>query len=82
MRMVICFADSNTIVTMWKSYFSKLWNVHKVSDVRQMEIHTAEPILPGPSHLEVEIDLAKLTSINLQAMVKFRQKCIEQEVKH
>jgi hypothetical protein len=35
-------------------------NVHDVSDVRQIEIHTAEPIVPGPSHLEVEIPIAKL----------------------
>jgi hypothetical protein len=35
-------------------------NVHKVSDIRQTEIHTAEPPVPGPSHLEVEISIAKL----------------------
>jgi hypothetical protein len=53
-------ADSNTILNRWKSYFSHLLNVHNVSDVRQIEIHTAEPLLPGPSHLEVEISIAKL----------------------
>jgi hypothetical protein len=35
-------------------------NVRDVSDVRQMEVHTAEPLVPGPSHLEVEIAIAKL----------------------
>jgi hypothetical protein len=35
-------------------------NVHDVSDVRQIEIHRAEPLVPGPSHLEVEISIAKL----------------------
>jgi hypothetical protein len=35
-------------------------NVHDVSDVRQIEIHTAEPQVPGPSYLEVEISIAKL----------------------
>jgi hypothetical protein len=35
-------------------------NAHKVSDVRQVEVHTAEPLVPGPSSLEVEIALAKL----------------------
>jgi hypothetical protein len=34
--------------------------VHSVSDVRQIEIHTAEPLVPGPSLLEVEIAIAKL----------------------
>jgi hypothetical protein len=35
-------------------------NVHNVSDVRQIETHTAESLVPGPSHLEVEIAIAKL----------------------
>jgi hypothetical protein len=35
-------------------------NVHNVSDVRQIEIHTVEPLVPGPSCLEVEIAFAKL----------------------
>jgi hypothetical protein len=53
-------ADSNIILNRWKSYFSQLLNVHDVSDVRQIEIHTAEPLVPGPSNLEVEISIAKL----------------------
>jgi hypothetical protein len=60
MRMVICLQDSNTILNRWKSYFSQLLNVHNISDARQIEMHTAEPLLPGPSHLEVEISIAKL----------------------
>jgi hypothetical protein len=43
---------------MWKSYFSQLLIVHNVSDVRQTETHTGEPLVPGPSHLEVEIATA------------------------
>jgi hypothetical protein len=31
-----------------------------VSDVRQISVHTAEPLVPGPSRLEVEIAIAKL----------------------
>jgi hypothetical protein len=34
--------------------------VHNVSDVRQIEVHTAEPLVPGPSRLVVEIAIAKL----------------------
>jgi hypothetical protein len=34
--------------------------VHNVSDFRQIEVHTAEPLVPGPSRLEVEIAIAKL----------------------
>jgi hypothetical protein len=54
-------ADSNTILNRWKSYFSQLLIVNNVSDVMQVEeIHTAEPLVPGPSHLEVEVSIAKL----------------------
>jgi hypothetical protein len=53
-------ADSPNILNMWKKYFSQLLNVHNVSDVRQIGIHTAEPLVPGPSRLEAEIAIAKL----------------------
>jgi hypothetical protein len=36
-------ADSHNILNRWKNYFSQLLNVHRVGDVRQIEIHTAEP---------------------------------------
>jgi hypothetical protein len=35
-------------------------NVHGVSDVRQTEIHTAEPLVPEPSAFEVEMAIEKL----------------------
>jgi hypothetical protein len=53
-------ADSHNILYRWKNYFSQLLKVHNVSDVRQIEIHTAEPLVPGPSSLEAEIAIAKL----------------------
>jgi hypothetical protein len=53
-------ADSHNILNRWKNYFSQLLNVHNVNDVRQIEVHTAEPLVPGPSRLEVEIAIAKL----------------------
>jgi hypothetical protein len=34
--------------------------VHDVSDVSQTEVHTGEPLVPDPSHLEVEIAIAEL----------------------
>jgi hypothetical protein len=33
--------------------------MHNVSDVRQIEVHTAEPLVLGRSRLEVEIAIAK-----------------------
>jgi hypothetical protein len=53
-------ADSHNILNRWKNYFSHLLNVHNVDDDRQIEVHTAEPLVPGPSSLEVEIAVAKL----------------------
>jgi hypothetical protein len=37
---------------------SLLLNVHNISDVRQVEVHKAEPLVPGPSRTEVEIAIA------------------------
>jgi hypothetical protein len=53
-------ADSLNILDRWTNYFSLLLNVHNVSDVRKIEVRTAEPLVPGPSRLEVEIAIAKL----------------------
>jgi hypothetical protein len=53
-------ADSHNISNRWKNYFSQLLSVLNVSDVRQIEVHTAETLVPGPSRLEVEIAFAKL----------------------
>jgi hypothetical protein len=47
-------ADSH-ILLGWKNYFSQLLNVHSISDRRQMEIHTCEPLIPEPSPFESEI---------------------------
>jgi hypothetical protein len=55
--------DFNKIVNRWKSYFSPLLNVHNVSDIRQIETHTAEPLVPGPSHLKAEIAFAKVKKL-------------------
>ena len=55
-------ADSHSIMARWRNYFSQILNVHGVSDVRQAEIHTVEPIVPEPSALEVELAIEKLKS--------------------
>jgi hypothetical protein len=44
----------------WKKFFNQVLNVHGVHDVRQMDIHTAEPLVPEPSLVEVEIAVGKL----------------------
>jgi hypothetical protein len=47
-------ADSHNVLNRWKNYFSQLLNVHNISAVRQIEVHTSEPLVPGPCRLEVE----------------------------
>jgi hypothetical protein len=65
-------ADSHNILNRWKMYFFQLLNVHAVSDVKQIDVHTAEPLILGPSPLEVETSTAKLKSINRQVVIEFR----------
>jgi len=51
---------SHSIVARWRNLFCQLLNVHGVNDVKQMEIHTAEPLLPDPSAFEFELAVEKL----------------------
>jgi hypothetical protein len=53
-------ADSHNILNRWKNYFSRLQNVHRVSDVRQIEIHAGELLVSDPIHFDIEITIAKL----------------------
>jgi hypothetical protein len=53
-------ADSHNILNRWKNYFSQMLNVHNVTDVGQIYVHTAEQLVSGPSRLEMEIAIAKL----------------------
>ena len=43
----------HSIFGRWRKIFFQLLNVHGVNDVRQREIHTAEPLVPEPAILEV-----------------------------
>jgi hypothetical protein len=40
-------------------------NVHRVSDIKQLEIQTAEPLVPEPSHFGVKIAIAALRMYKL-----------------
>jgi hypothetical protein len=44
--------DFHNILNRWKYYFSQLLNVHNVRDVKQIEVHAAEPLIPVPSRLK------------------------------
>jgi len=47
--------DSNSIVAKWRNNFSQLLNVHGVNGITQTVIQAAEPLVPEPSTLEVEM---------------------------
>jgi hypothetical protein len=49
------FADSHSISNRWKNYFSQILIVHRISDVRQIEIHTAEPLVPESNLLRLKL---------------------------
>jgi hypothetical protein len=53
-------ADSHSTLARWRNHFFQLLNVQGVNDVRQTEIHTAEPLVPEPSDFEVEMAIEKL----------------------
>ena len=52
--------DCHNILARWRNNFSQLLNVHGVNDVRQTELHTAEPLVAEPSAFEVELAIEKL----------------------
>jgi hypothetical protein len=55
-------ADPQSVLNKWKNFFNQVLNVHGVLDVRQKDIHMAEPLVPEPSLVEVEIAIGKLKS--------------------
>jgi hypothetical protein len=63
-------ADFHNILNRWKNNFSQLLNMHNVSDVKQIEVHTAEPLVPGSSHLENEIAIAKWKKCKLPYSIR------------
>jgi hypothetical protein len=55
-------ADPQSVLNRWKNFFIQVLNVCGVHDVRQMDIQMAEPLIPEPSHVEVETAIGKLKS--------------------
>jgi len=54
--------ESHSILARWRNHFSQLLNIHGINDVRQTEIHTAEPPVPELRAFEVELAIEKLKS--------------------
>jgi hypothetical protein len=47
---------------MWQNHFSQLFSVHGVNDLRQTEIHTAQPVVLELSAFEFEMAIEKIKS--------------------
>ena len=54
------FTYSDNILTRWRNHFSQLLNAHGANDVKQTEIHAAEPVVPELSAFEVEMAIEML----------------------
>jgi hypothetical protein len=52
----------HSILARWRDNFTLLLNAHRVSDVKQTEIHTAEPLAPEPRAFEDELAIEKVKS--------------------
>ena len=57
--------DSHSIFARCRNHFSQLLNVHGVNDIRQTEIHTAEPLVPEPSALDFEMAVENLNKTQI-----------------
>ena len=64
---------SHSILARWRNHFSQLLNIHGVNDVRQTELHMAEPLVPEPSGFELELAIEKQKVTNHQVLIKCQQ---------
>jgi hypothetical protein len=63
-------ADPPQYFDRWRTEFSQLLNVHGVNDVRQMEIHTVEPLMGESNAFEVDVAIGKLKRHKSLVMIK------------
>jgi hypothetical protein len=54
--------EPQSVLNRWKNFFSQVLNVCGIHDVEQMDIHMAQPSLPEPSLVKMEIAIGKLKS--------------------
>jgi hypothetical protein len=67
------FTDSHNILARWREHFSQIFMLHGFSNVRQTEIHRAEPLVPEPSAFEVEMAIVNQKYTNNQILIKIQQ---------
>jgi hypothetical protein len=61
--------DSHRILVRWRNHFSQLFNVHGVNEVKQ----TAEPLVPEPSAIEIEMAIEKLKGHKSPGIIRSKQ---------
>jgi len=66
---------------MWQNQFSHLFNVHEVSDLRQTEIYTAEPLVPQPIASESKMAIENLQRHKSLGIEQITAKLIKERVK-
>jgi hypothetical protein len=71
-------ADSHSILSRMKNFFSQILNVHGDNNIWQAEMHKGGPLVPEPGSSEVEIAIEKLQ--NCKVLIKFQQNQFKQEV--
>jgi hypothetical protein len=60
--------DTHSILARWRNHYSQLFDVHRVSNFKHTEIHTAEPLVPEPNAFEFEITVEKLKDKKLSGI--------------
>jgi hypothetical protein len=63
-------ADPQSVLNRWKNFFTQVLNVYGFHDIRQMDIHVAEPLVPEPSLVKVDIATGKLKSY--KSLIRFQ----------
>jgi hypothetical protein len=59
--------DSHKILNRRKDFVSQLLNIYRNSNVRQIDIHTAEPLVPDCSPFDLRIYIAIAELINYKS---------------
>jgi hypothetical protein len=65
------------MLSRWKNYFFQLWNLHCFSNVRQIEIYTAESLVLGASRHNVENAIETLKKCKSQGSDEIPQELIQ-----
>jgi hypothetical protein len=52
--------NPHSVLNRWNNFFNQVLNVHWVHDVKHIDIHTAQPLVPEPSLVKVKIAIGKM----------------------